>query len=81
MWYYLDAVYPDECDCSKMTIDAWLSVAKCRTNIEQINTDLGNFKTINFNHELDKMIKFFGKNSHSMSICQYVVKNNLVSLF
>lgn len=76
-----DAVYPDECDCSKIPIDIWLSMTGCRTNIEQINNDLSHFEEIDFNIVQNKMIKFFNKNPHSMSICQYIVKNNLVRIF
>lgn len=72
------AVYPDDCDCFKVQIDTWLSMTDCKTRIEQINNDLSHFKSIDFNSVRDKMIKFFSSNIHSMSICQYVVKNNSV---
>lgn len=71
-------VYPDECDCSKVSIDTWLSDAGCRTDIEQINSDLNQFKKIDFNTVLSKMVQFFSQHSHSMSTCQYVIKNNSV---
>lgn len=56
-------------------------MTECKTHIEQINNDLSNFKSIDLNSLRDKMIEFFSKNSHSMSICQYVVKNNLVRVY
>jgi len=73
-------VYPDECDCSKLSIDNWLKRAKCDTNIEQINTDLSRFKEIDFNVVMKKMNKFYNKKTQDMSICQYVIKNNSVSI-
>lgn len=76
--YNTGLVYPDECDCSKVSIDTWLSNAECKINIEQINTDLSQFQKIDFNNVMDAMVKSFTKHPYSMSICQYVIKNNLV---
>ncbi|XP_050438483.1 protein O-glucosyltransferase 2-like [Adelges cooleyi] len=77
-YFYKGPIYPDECDCSRVPIDTWLSNAQCRTNIDQINNDLSQFKEIDFNNILDRMVSFFNKNPYSMSICQYVIKNNLI---
>ncbi|XP_027850815.1 protein O-glucosyltransferase 2-like [Aphis gossypii] len=79
-WNYFDQgpIYPDECDCSKVSIDTWLSNTKCRTNIEQINNDLNQFKNVNFKTVFGKMAKFYSQHPHSTSVCHYVVKNNLI---
>lgn len=81
LWYNTGPIYPDECDCSKVSIDTWLSNTKCRTNIEQINNDLNKFKNVNFKTVFGKMAKFYSQHPHSTSVCHYVVKNSLVSTY
>ncbi|VVC26787.1 Lipopolysaccharide-modifying protein [Cinara cedri] len=76
--YYKGPIYPDDCSCKKMSISSWLANAECKTDIIQINSDLGQFKQIDFNKAIIKMIRLFQKNPHSISVCQYVVKNNLI---
>lgn len=61
-----------------MSIKNWLANAQCKTEIRQISSDLNQFRDIDFNKAITKMIKLFQKNPHSISVCQYVVKNNLV---
>lgn len=61
-----------------MSINHWLANAECKTDIKQINSDLSQFKEIDFNKAIIKMIKLVQKNPHSISVCLYVVKNNLV---
>jgi len=79
--YNTGPIYPDECGCSKVSIDTWLSNTKCRTNIEQINNDLNQFKNVNFKTVFGKMAKLYSQHPHSTSVCHYVVKNNLVNTF
>ncbi|XP_050530910.1 protein O-glucosyltransferase 2-like [Daktulosphaira vitifoliae] len=77
-YYYRGPIHPDECDCFQITIDNWISNAQCKANIHQIDIDLSQFKKINFDNLIGEMVTYFNKNPYSMSICQYVVKNNLI---
>lgn len=71
-------VYPDDVPCpSKEPMDTWLSHYECMTKYPQMEKDLAPFSTIDFNKLHDGAVKTYN-HSNSMSVCNYVIKNNQV---
>lgn len=67
-------VFSEKCRCPQ-DIDQWLTNYKCDSSYEQILSDLKPFQRVNFTDLRPKLLKAFDRPA-SVSICDYVVKNN-----
>jgi hypothetical protein len=70
-------VYADGCYCPVKSVSDWLKQFGCRSLYNQINSDLEPFPRVNFT-ELRKTALQKFNHPGSMSICNYVVKDNQV---
>jgi len=70
-------VYGDGCYCPVKSVSDWLKQFGCRSSYDQINSDLEPFPHVNFT-ELRKTALQKFNHPGSMSICNYVVKDNQV---
>lgn len=70
-------VYAENCVCpeSLLSIDEWMENLQCPLSEQQIEQDLKPFQSINFTNIRGKMINKFDSPG-SISICNYVIKNN-----
>jgi Glycosyl transferase family 90 len=67
--------YPETCYCPRHNTDGWLEAAHCRLEDSQIAADLVPFRSINFTVARHKILEKFNEPG-SVSICNYVVKDN-----
>lgn len=70
-------VYADGCYCPVKSLSGWLKQFGCRSSYDQVNSDLEPFPHVNFT-ELRKTALQKFNHPGSMSICNYVVKDNQV---
>lgn len=71
-------VYPDDIDCpSKEPMHEWLSQYSCKLDYPQMETDLAHFPSVDFDELHEGAVREYN-HSTSMSVCNYVVKNNKV---
>lgn len=76
--HFSGPVYPDDIACpSKKPMDDWLSQFECKTSYPQLDNDLAHFPSINFDDIHEGAVKAYN-HSASMSVCNYVVKDNQV---
>lgn len=71
------AVLSDDCDCPNPLIEQWLSDMNCPTSIDQIDRDLQPFRNVNFPTLRLKILEKFNSPG-SVSLCNYVIKDNQV---
>lgn len=69
-------VFSEKCDCPQ-PIDQWLINYGCDSTYEQIQNDLKPFPRVNFTELRPRMLKAFDRPA-SVSICNYVIKNNRI---
>jgi hypothetical protein len=67
--------YSETCYCPTIDLPQWLEQAHCRLAEEQITADLIPFRSINFTAIRSKIVEKFN-DPGSVSICNYVIKNN-----
>ncbi|XP_031632184.1 protein O-glucosyltransferase 2-like [Contarinia nasturtii] len=67
-------VFSDKCRCPQK-IEQWIRTMDCEASYEQIDYDLKPFNRVNFTEVLPKILKTFDRPG-SISICNYIVKNN-----
>ncbi|XP_067001776.2 protein O-glucosyltransferase 2 [Anabrus simplex] len=70
-------MYADTCYCPEKNFTKWLQKFNCRGSYSQIEDDLKPFNSVNFTAIRESVIKRFD-NPGSMSICNYVIKDNQV---
>lgn len=71
-------VYEEECYCPNRNVNDWLDKFQCRLNYAQIDSDLREFVSVDFEKELrNEIVKRYDR-PNSVSICHYVVKENKV---
>nr|CAD7441301.1 unnamed protein product [Timema bartmani] len=70
-------VYAEECFCPEKSITKWLTQYGCSKSYSQIESDLKPFTSVNFTAVRSELIEKFN-HPGSMSICNYVIKNNEV---
>ncbi|XP_058815635.1 protein O-glucosyltransferase 2-like [Topomyia yanbarensis] len=70
-------LYIENCNCPQGTLDQWLQLIDCPVNDPQIDNDLIPFRAVNFSNLRPRIIEQYDKPG-SVSLCNYVVKNNLV---
>ncbi|KAL1124031.1 hypothetical protein AAG570_001801 [Ranatra chinensis] len=70
-------VQPEDCPCAELDLDTWLKNYECPTEYNQIMSDLKSFSSVDFNSFYTRAINRFN-NSHSSSVCHFVVKDNEV---
>lgn len=70
-------VYADGCYCPVKSVSGWLKQFGCRSSYNQINLDLEPFPHVNFTKLRKTALQKFN-HPGSMSICNYVVKDNQV---
>lgn len=68
-------IYSDKCSCPQK-IEQWKKNLNCDTSYDQINYDLKPFNRVNFSEILPKILRTFQDKPGSVSICNYVIKNN-----
>lgn len=79
--YVLGPVRPDDCYCPEESIEKWLDLYGCnKKTYSQIQEDLKPFQTVNFNKFHKGVVQKFN-NSASMSLCNYVIIKNQVSVY
>lgn len=71
------AVLSDNCDCPDPSLAHWLSAHNCANNISQIDNDLKPFRNVNFTNLRPKILEKFNLPG-SVSLCNYVIKDNQV---
>lgn len=69
-------VFSEKCDCPQ-DIDQWLINYGCDSTYEQIQNDLKPFPRVNLTELRPRMLKAFDRPA-SVSICNYVIKNNQI---
>jgi hypothetical protein len=72
-------VYADGCYCPVKSISDWLKSFGCKSSYDQINSDLRPFTNVNFTDLRGAALQKFN-HPGSMSICNYVIKENQVML-
>ncbi|KAJ9574240.1 hypothetical protein L9F63_026113 [Diploptera punctata] len=70
-------VYADGCYCPVKSFTKWLTDFGCEISYDQINSDLEAFPKVNFTEVRNAALKKFN-HPGSMSICNYVIKDNQV---
>lgn len=70
-------VYADGCYCPVKSVSDWLKSFDCKSSYDQINSDLRPFPNVNFAELRGIALQKFN-HPGSMSICNYVVKDNQV---
>lgn len=75
--FFLSGIsYAEECDCPKKKLSEWLEDMECPM-YEQINQDLKPFGRVMFSKLYPVFMQRFNQ-PESMSICNYVVRDNKV---
>lgn len=72
-----EPVLSDKCDCPEPSIDNWLQNHNCPATINQIDVDLKPFRKVNFTNLRPKILEKFNLPG-SVSLCNYVLKNNQI---
>lgn len=70
-------VYADGCYCPVRSVSKWLNDYGCKTSYDQINSDLKAFPKVNFTEIRSAALEKFN-HPGSMSICNYVIKDNKI---
>ena len=68
-------VHSEKCNCPTQSVDNWLISAECPATEPQIQKDLIPFKSVNFSSLRPRILEAYNKPG-SISICNYVIKNN-----
>lgn len=70
-------VQSDNCDCPNSSIDNWRMIHNCPAKLFQIENDLRPFRNVNFTILRSKILEKYN-NPGSISLCNYLVKDNQV---
>lgn len=76
---YAGPVYADRCYCPVKSVSDWLKSFGCKSSYDQIISDLRPFPNVNFTELRGAALQKFN-HPGSMSICNYVIKQNQVML-
>lgn len=69
------SIYPETCNCPQYTTNKWLLKSKCPLEEQQIKEDMIPFRVINFTNIRPKILEKYN-NPGSVSLCNYVIKQN-----
>ncbi|XP_055634430.1 protein O-glucosyltransferase 2-like [Toxorhynchites rutilus septentrionalis] len=76
-YQFAGKLYPENCYCPQSLLDDWVDQIGCPASDSQIDSDLIPFKSVNFSSLRPRIIHQYDKPG-SVSLCNYVVKNNNV---
>ncbi|XP_055545604.1 protein O-glucosyltransferase 2-like [Wyeomyia smithii] len=76
-YQFENKLYTESCYCPQGTLEEWLEQLDCPTSDPQIDRDLIPFRAMNFSSLRPRIIQQFDKPG-SISLCNYVIKNNQI---
>jgi hypothetical protein len=76
---FLGTVHAETCNCPSKIFSTWIKDFGCKDSFPQILKDLELFPTLNFSEFRSTTIERFDRPG-SMSICNYIIKNNQVNI-
>ncbi|XP_055600451.1 protein O-glucosyltransferase 2-like [Uranotaenia lowii] len=74
---FKDKLYIENCYCPKHSLEEWLAQVECPLEDPQIENDMIPFRAVNFSSLRPRIIRQYDKPG-SVSLCNYVVKDNSI---